>query len=382
MAGIYIHIPFCRKRCIYCDFYSNTQFSYKEEYLTALLKEIRLRKNYLDNQTVNTIYFGGGTPSTLPCHDFYKIFNELQSNFKIADNPEITIEANPDDMSESYTKGLKTLPVNRLSIGIQSFDDDELIFLNRRHTADEAICAVKRCKDAGFNNISIDLIYGLPNQTLTKWEKNIQTALNLNVQHISAYNLSYEEGTQLNGLKEKGKIQAVDDELNEAFFKILVTALSEAGYIHYEISNFAKQTAEYPLGILSKHNSSYWTGIPYLGLGAAAHSYNGNTRSWNVSSVVNYIKSITEKHELPCEIEHLDERMKYNEYIITHLRTVWGISLNEIETLFGTARKQELLRQCESFIRQNVLQFKGNNIKLTCSGIFISDAILRDLIRI
>jgi oxygen-independent coproporphyrinogen-3 oxidase len=380
MAGIYVHIPFCRKRCIYCDFYSNTDLSLKEKYVSALLQEIKLRNEYIENEPINTIYFGGGTPSLLPCHEYGRIFNELQSHFQIANNPEITLEANPDDLSEAYISELKTLPFNRLSIGIQSFDDEELIFLNRRHTATEAINAIKRCKYAGYNNISIDLIYGTPHQTLAKWEKNIETALELDIQHLSAYSLSYEEGTQIYDLKEKGKIQPLEDEVSEAFFKMLITKLTRAGYIHYEISNFAKQTPGHPDGILSKHNSSYWNGAHYLGLGASAHSYNGISRSWNISSITGYIQSITKKHELPSETELLDERMKYNEFIITRLRTRWGIALNELETQFGTAKKQQFLQQCEKHIHHNHLTIKENNIKLTASGIFISDLILRDLI--
>ncbi|MDR2385289.1 MAG: radical SAM family heme chaperone HemW [Tannerella sp.] len=380
MAGIYIHIPFCKKRCIYCDFYSATDLSLKDSYVSALLQEIKLKNKYIENKPVHTIYFGGGTPSLLPCRDFCKIFNELKSNFQIVDLPEITLEANPDDLSETYISELKMLPVNRLSIGVQSFDDDDLMFLNRRHTTEDAINAVKHCKNAGFDNISIDLIYGIPRQTVAKWKQNIDMALSLNVQHISAYALSFEEGTQIYNLKEKGQIQPVDDELNEMFFKILVAKLTRAGYIHYEISNFAGKTPDQPHGILSKHNSSYWNGAHFLGLGAAAHSCNGETRSWNISSVTGYIQSITEKHVLPSEIEFLDERMKYNEYIITRLRTMWGITLNELEILFGKPKKQQLLQQCEKYIRQNKLTIKDGNIRLTESGIFISDLILRDLI--
>lgn len=380
MAGIYIHIPFCKKRCIYCDFYSDTDLSLKDKYVSALLTEIKLRNKYIENKQADTVYFGGGTPSLLSCSDFGKIFNGLASNLQIADNPEITLEANPDDLSESYIGKLGTLPFNRISIGIQSFDDDDLQFLRRRHSAKDAIDAVKRCKDAGFNNISIDLIYGLPRQTAAKWEQNIATALSLDIRHISAYSLSYEKGTQIYDLREKGLIQPVEDELNELLYKILVAELTRAGYIHYEISNFARKTPDHPGGALSKHNSSYWNGAHYLGLGAAAHSCNGETRSWNVSSVTDYIQSITEKHELPCETEYLDTRMKYNEYIITRLRTMWGISPDELETLFGAPKKQQFLQQCEKYIRQNTLTVKDGNIKLTGSGIFISDLILRDLI--
>jgi oxygen-independent coproporphyrinogen-3 oxidase len=380
MAGIYIHIPFCKKRCIYCDFYSDTDLSLKDKYVSALLTEIKLRNKYIENKQADTVYFGGGTPSLLSCSDFGEIFNELASNFQITDNPEITLEANPDDLSEAYIGELGMLPFNRISIGVQSFDDDDLKFLERRHSAKDAIDAVKRCKNAGFDNISIDLIYGLPRQTAAKWEQNIATALNLDIRHVSAYSLSYEKGTQIYNLKEKREIQPVDDELNEMFFRILVAKLTRAGYIHYEISSFAEKTPDHPDGILSKHNSSYWNGAHYLGLGAAAHSYNGKTRSWNVPSVTAYIQSITEKHELPCETELLDERMKYNEYIITRLRTMRGISLSELETLFGATKKQQLLQQCEKYLRQNTLTIKDGSIQTTGSGIFISDLILRDLI--
>jgi oxygen-independent coproporphyrinogen-3 oxidase len=380
MAGVYIHIPFCKKRCIYCDFYSNTRLNRKDKYISALLQEMKMRNEYLEKKQVNTVYFGGGTPSLLSYPDFCRIFDGLEADFQIAGSPEITLEANPDDLTKEYINELKKLPFNRISIGIQSFDDDDLTFLNRRHTADEAINAVKRCKDAGFDNISIDLIYGLPRQTVAKWEHNIDSALRLDIRHISAYSLSYEEGTKIYDRKENGKIQPIDDELNEAFFRMLVFKLTGADFIHYEISNFAKRTPDAPAGIISKHNSSYWNGTHYLGLGAAAHSYDGETRSWNVSSVTGYIKSITENRELPCETEYLDERMKYNDFIILRLRTMWGISPNELETLFGTAKKQQFLRQCEKFIRQDKLTVNENNIQLTPSGLFISDSILRELI--
>ena len=381
MAGIYLHIPFCKKRCIYCDFYSDTDLSLKNNYVAALLRETKLQNQYFDNEVINTIYFGGGTPSLLSCSDFEKIFDTLNVNFKLAANPEITLESNPDDLTAKYVEAIKKLPFNRLSIGIQSFDNEDLRFLNRRHTARKAINAVRRCQDTGFSNISIDLIYGLPRQTIAKWEQNIESALNLDIQHISAYSLSYEEGTKIYDMKENGMIQPIEDERNEFFFKMLIAKLTTAGFIHYEISNFARQTIGYPDGILSKHNSSYWNGAHYLGLGASAHSYNGATRQWNVASLAKYMKAI-QNDEIPCETEFLDRRMKYNDFIITRLRTMWGVPLDELENLFGTVKKQQFLHQCEKFLRFQMLVQQSDTIQLTPQGIFISDSILRDLIEV
>jgi oxygen-independent coproporphyrinogen-3 oxidase len=282
-------------------------------------------------------------------------------------------------LTAGYVNTLKKLPFNRLSMGIQSFDDDDLQFLNRRHTAREAINAVKRSQYAGFNNISIDLIYGLPRQTVAKWEYNVDMALSLDIQHISAYNLSYEEGTKIFDLKERGAIQSIEDEQNEEFFNMLVAKLTVAGFIHYEISNFARRTSDYPDGILSKHNSSYWNSAHYLGLGVSAHSYNGNTRQWNVASLTKYIKAI-QNNEIPCETEFLNARMKYNDFIITRLRTVWGISLSELENLFGVAQKQQFLSRCEKFFHSQMLAYQFDTIRLTPQSLFISDSILRDLI--
>ena len=380
MAGLYIHIPFCAKRCIYCDFYSNTNMEYKEAYISALLHEMELRSDYLHGEKIKTIYFGGGTPSQLQARDLEKIFDGIYRIFPVSENPEITIEANPDDLSAGYIASLKTMSVNRISIGIQSFIDEELNLLNRRHTANEAIEAVCRCKDSGIENVSLDLIYGLPGQTMEKWLYNLEKAIELDISHISAYNLTYEEGTKIYDMMCKDEVQPVDDEVNELFFHSLVKRLTGAGFIHYEISNFAKSSASYPEGRISLHNSSYWNGTHYIGLGASAHSYDGKSRSWNVSSISEYIKSINEKSVTPCDTECLDERMRYNDFIITRLRTMWGVSVNELKEEFGEEFQRYFFEKITPFLYLNKLKKHDDNVKVSSGSIFMSDAIIRELI--
>ena len=296
MAGLYIHVPFCAKRCLYCDFFSNTEMKYKEPYINALIKEMELRKGYIGNEALETIYFGGGTPSQLDEKDFGKIFEAIYRLFDVAEQAEITLEANPDDMKREYVSLLRNYPFNRVSMGVQSFHPEDLRFLNRRHDREQAIKAVELCKEYGITNISIDLIYGLPNQTKQAWEENLRQAIRLDVPHLSAYHLIYEEGTALYKLMEAGKVTPVDEELSVSFFSTLIDRLAEAGYLHYEISNFARP------GFFSKHNSSYWTGKKYLGLGPSAHSYNGIDREWNPSSLPIYIEGI--------ENINLEEKLK------------------------------------------------------------------------
>ena len=252
MAGLYIHVPFCAKRCLYCDFYSNTDMSYKRRYVSSVIKEMHLRADYLKGEEIETIYFGGGTPSQLDASDFSEIFDSIYHIYNVSDNPEITLEANPDDVTDKYMSELRTLPFNRISMGVQSFDSEDLVFLNRRHTSEQAIRAVEICKNHDIYNISIDLIYGLPGQTPVKWEKNLQKAISLDLPHISAYHLIYEEGTALYKLWEAGKVSSVDEETSVELFSQLISRLKEAGYLHYEISNFARE------GFFSRHNSSYW----------------------------------------------------------------------------------------------------------------------------
>ena len=313
MAGLYIHIPFCAKRCTYCDFFSNTCLDYKEDYINALLREMEVRQAFWKNETFNTIYFGGGTPSQIPPDDLKKIFDGIYRCFSVSSQPEVTFEANPDDLSDSYIASLTALPVNRLSIGVQSFDDSELRLLNRRHTAQEAYDAVIRCKMAGLTNINIDLMFGLPEQTTAVWSCTIDKAIDLDVSHLSAYNLTYEEGTSIYKMLNNKEINPIDDDVCAQQYNMLADKLTDSGFIHYEISNFARRSALYPNGRISIHNASYWDGTYYLGLGPSAHSYNGTSRSWNNADLSEYIKNAI------YESEPLDDRTKYNDYIVTHI---------------------------------------------------------------
>ena len=375
MAGIYIHIPFCKSRCIYCDFFTSTNESEMDSYVEALCKEIVLRKEELANDFVKTIYFGGGTPSRLNESHFLKIFAAINANYKLSNEMEITIEANPDDLSHKYVDMLSELPFNRISIGIQSFDDGELKFLSRRHDTNEAIQAVKYCQEKGFNNISIDLMYGLPNQTLTIWKRNLQQAIDLNIQHISAYHLIYEEKTRLYSLLQAGKVTPVDDDCSLEMFETLINTLTNADFEHYEISAFAK------LGFISQHNSSYWTGLKYLGFGPSAHSFDGEHRWWNVSSLPKYIDGINNLNP-NIEREDIDLTTKYNEYIITGLRTVWGIDLDVLKTNFGDELYDYFSQNAQRYFNLNYLKSENNNVTLTHKGIFISDGIMSDLMKV
>jgi oxygen-independent coproporphyrinogen-3 oxidase len=327
---------------------------------------------------IRTIYFGGGTPSLLTATQFRRLFDAIDKNFD-ANSIETTIEANPDDLTSAYVDSLRLLPFNRISIGVQSFDDDDLNFLKRRHSAQDAINAVNRCRDAGFDNISIDLIYGLPGQTPKRWLRNLEQAIALDLPHLSAYNLSYEEGTALYKIKEQGGLQLIDDEANEILYNIQRDELTKAGYIHYEISNFAKPTPEHPQGLVSQHNTSYWNGTHYIGLGASAHSYNGLTRSWNIASLEDYIQSL-EKEQLPAEIEHLDERMRYNDHLITRLRTMQGVSISELRASFGDVRTSRFLAKTEALKYRKLLKMQGDNVKVSAENWFLSDMVMREMI--
>ena len=373
MAGIYIHIPFCAKRCLYCDFFSSTDMQFKTPYIQAIIREMELRKDYIDNEPIETIYFGGGTPSQLGKKDFEKIFDAINRIFDTSQCQEITLEANPDDMTPEYVASLQKLPFNRISMGVQSFQEKDLRFLNRRHNREQAIRAVALCKEHGISNINIDLIYGLPGQTLDEWSLNLEEAIQLDVPHISAYHLIYEERTALYKLLKEGGITPVDEELSVSLFSTLINRLTKAGYFHYEISNFARP------GYISQHNSSYWLGKKYIGIGAAAHSYNGSNRLWSVSSLPLYLKGIAT--ETPnVEIEELDENTQYNDFIITRLRTMWGIQLQKIKELFGEEKWNYLKQQAEPYLQQNLLNLQNETLKLSKKGIFISDGIMSDLL--
>ncbi len=367
-----MHIPFCKTRCIYCDFYTGTDESKIDSFVTALCTEARMRKDEI-TEPIKTVYFGGGTPTRLSKQHFEEIFDALFATIPIEKNAEITIEANPDDLSPEYIQILAELPFNRISIGIQSFNDDELIFLSRRHTAKQAINAVKSCQQKGFHNISIDLMYGLPNQTLKTWQQNLRQAMDLRIQHISAYHLIYEEKTKLHKLLQQHKIQPVSDELSTEMFSTLIDTLSENGFEHYEISNFAKNE------LYSKHNTSYWQNEKYLGLGPAAHSFDGENRSWNVASLTKYIESI-HQGKLLQESEHLSLSEKYNEFILTGLRTKWGVDLRELKTIFGEQYYDFCISNAQKFIdKKLLLQTQNYSLQLTREGIFISDGIMSKL---
>ena len=337
MAGLYIHIPFCKSKCSYCDFYSGVQGSLTDKLVDTLQHEIRLRVDYLKGEELQTIYFGGGTPSILTHKQLSDIFATIAEKWNIEKCTEITLEANPDDLSPEKLKELSELPVNRLSIGIQSFHDDELSMLRRRHSAQQAIEAVREAQRY-FQNISIDLMYGLPGQTISGWKETISQALALNIQHISAYHLTYEEGTLLERKRKEGHVIPVTEETSVAMYHLLRSMLHEGGIRQYEISNFAIP------GFYSRHNSSYWDGTPYLGIGPSAHSFDGVSRQWNVANTAKYISGI--EQEKPCfEKEILSVTDKYNEMILISLRTTKGISLEAMEKQFGTTAKNKLLKQ-------------------------------------
>lgn len=368
MSGIYIHIPFCKTRCIYCDFFTNTRLERKDAYITALCKEIASRKEYLQGEEIRTLYFGGGTPSQLSDKDFDIIFNTLQTHFDLSKCGEITLEANPDDLTYDYINMLRRFPFNRISMGVQSFNDSELKFLNRRHDAQRAIDAIHNCQKAGFDNISIDLMYGLPNQTEAIWQKNLDIATSLGIQHISSYHLIYEEGTNLYNRLQSGAVNPVNEELSLTMFQMLIDSLKKAGFIHYEISNFGLE------GYFSQHNSSYWTGDKYLGLGPGAHSYNGENRSYNIGDLSLYIKG-----ELFTEEETLDLQARYNDFILTSLRTMWGVSLAQLSQRFNERIYDYCLKMAKPHLDNGNLIITEGSLKLTSSGIFISDGIMADL---
>lgn len=374
MSGIYIHIPFCKQACHYCDFHFSTSMKKKDQLISALAKELELRKDEFKNTTIETIYFGGGTPSVLSTKELQLLIDTVYLNYTVANNPEITLEANPDDLNEDTLIALSKSPINRLSIGIQSFYEKDLKLMNRAHNAKEA----KRCLQLAtqyFDNISLDLIYGIPNSTNAEWLDNIQTALSFGVPHISSYALTVEPKTALASFIAKGVIDNVDDDLAHEQFHILIEQLNQAGFDHYELSNFGKK------GFYSKNNSAYWLGKPYLGIGPSAHSFNGEQRAWNVKNNAIYISKIN-LNQLPLEVETLTVNDKYNEYVMTGLRTIWGVSLDNIEKQFGKSFLEYLLQQANQYINKQMLYIEDNNLKTTKTGKFLSDGIASDLFKI
>ncbi len=371
MAGLYIHIPFCRSRCIYCGFYSTTMLELREEYVDALCKEMRMR----GHAVLDTIYLGGGTPSLLTKQMLNQLFDTIETVYDVRPGAEITMECNPDDVDAHFAEMLNFLPVNRVSMGIQSFDEERLKFLHRRHTAQQGRHAVDLLREAGINNISIDLMFGFPNETLEQWRYDIYQALLLKVEHISAYSLMVEENTPLYRMVESQMVKEADDDTYIIMYNQLVKLLKEAGYQHYEISNFALP------GYHSRHNSSYWNDIPYIGIGAAAHSYDVTSRSSNVADVQQYIHSI-KSGVLPSERENLSMTDRYNDMITTRLRTCHGICLENAASMFGEPMIEYLLKNAQPYLDSGWLVMEDGHLHLTHKGIMMSDTVMGDLIKI
>lgn len=372
MAGIYIHIPFCKQKCHYCNFFSVASEKNRTLFPEALTKEIRLQKSYLGNEIVETIYFGGGTPSVLTADEINHLFHKIQTNFSISDKAEVTFEANPDDLTKSYLKSLKGTPINRLSIGVQSFFEDDLKYLNRIHSANQAYNSVKKAQEAGFQNISIDLIYGIPTLSEANWNKNLEVFFELNLPHLSAYALTVEPKTALEVLIRKQKTKPVEEEQIVEHFQILLDQMKKHQYIHYEISNFCKEP------FYSMHNKNYWFRKNYLGLGSSAHSFNGDSRQWNVSNIGKYISLVTSGN-IPREIEELSINQKYNEYILTSLRTIWGCDSNYILKQFGISYLNDFKKGIEKYIIDNKVYVDNHRYYLTDSGKLFADGIAADL---
>lgn len=371
MAGIYIHIPFCKKACTYCDFHFTTSLKYANEMVDAICKEIRLKKNRISEQ-IGSIYFGGGTPSVLTSTSLEKIFNTLTECFSIAADAEITIETNPDDLDAKKISELRKLPINRFSIGIQSFFEEDLVWMNRAHNAKEAESCIKRSQDAGFENLSIDLIYGYPILTYEKWLTNIQKAVELKTPHISAYSLTVEAKTALANAIQKGKQSGLSDEQSVTQFLVLTEQLAKAGFEHYEISNYALP------GKYAVHNTNYWRGVPYLGIGPSAHGFDGHQRYINIANNTKYLGLLADS-KLAESIEELGKADRFNEYIMTSLRTMWGTDIAKIEQDFGSDYATEIKQQIKPFIANGKLLLEGEIIKLSTQGKLFADGIAAEL---
>lgn len=371
MSGIYIHIPFCKQACHYCDFHFSTAMGKKEAMVSALQKELVLRKNEFNDAVVETIYFGGGTPSVLTMDELQSIIDTVQSNYEVTDTSEITLEANPDDLSLVKIKALAESPVNRLSIGIQSFFEEDLKLMNRAHDAFEAEDCILHAKKY-FDNISIDLIYGIPDMSNARWKQNIEKALSFDIPHISSYALTVEPNTALANFIKKGIVKNVEDEIAQAHFHILSETMEAAGFESYEISNFGKP------GYFSRNNTAYWQQKKYLGIGPSAHSFDGVRRGWNINNNPKYLKAI-ENGELPMETEILSTTDKYNEYVMTGLRTIWGVSLDRIAFEYGKKYREYLLKQAEKYMEEHLLYLDGDILLTTKKGRFLADGIASDL---
>jgi oxygen-independent coproporphyrinogen III oxidase len=371
MAGIYIHIPFCKKLCYYCDFYHLISPGDNTLFIDSLIKEATLRHNYLENETVSTIYFGGGTPTVLLVKEIGKILDTIGKLFSLEEKCEITIELNPDDVNSDYLQGLKKLDFNRLSLGVQSWRDEDLKMLNRRHNGKDAVIALESIFNAGFENVTIDLIYGIPGMKTTDWFSNLDIAFSYGIKHLSAYHLTIDSGTVFGKMKEKGLFTEIDEDESINQFNKLIERSEEEGFIHYEISNFGKP------GYFSIHNTNYWKQVNYIGLGPSAHSFNGYSRQWNVRDLKDYIKSISEQRPF-FEREELDKKARFDEYIMTSLRTMWGIDLEYVEKTFEKEGYDYVVNLAGKYKNYGLMRQVNNNLVLTNQGKMISDNIISE----
>ncbi len=372
MAGLYLHIPFCKQACYYCDFHFSTQLKYREELTAAICKELELQKHYLDNDPLETIYLGGGTPSVLEEKELNQLFERIQQHYSVLTQAEITAEVNPDDLTTEKLRHLQQVGINRLSIGIQSFKDEVLKYFNRAHNAEQSITAYRNARDAGFNNISIDLIYGVPGYHLSDWARELEQALALQPEHISAYSLTIEEKTVFGKWQAQKKIQAPEEKLVADELELLMDTLTHAGYEHYEVSNFARP------GYYSRHNTSYWQQKKYLGVGPSAHSYNGHSRQFNVANNSRYTAALAQ-NVVPYEIENLSKADRVNEYLLTTLRTSWGCNFQQLHASLGFTFTEEQLRYIERLVDQQLAEKTATHLRLTSKGKMLADKIASDL---
>ncbi|HKK10444.1 MAG TPA: radical SAM family heme chaperone HemW [Bacteroidales bacterium] len=371
MAGIYIHIPFCKKKCHYCNFYSLASNRYFDEIIDAIALEIPQRKNLIGNNLIESIYFGGGTPSLMGARHLQKIMTAIYQNFTISENAEITLEANPDDLSIEKLKAFKENKINRLSIGIQTFNDHELKYLNRTHDAKKAIESIEMARESGFNNLTVDLIYGLPDSTSESWSRNLQLIRNLDIPHLSCYALTVEPNTAFEYFIRKGQLKPPEEELFLNQFEQLIDFTAANGYEHYEISNFCRN------GLYARHNTAYWFGAPYLGLGPSAHSFDGNSRFWNIAHLKKYMDGIAQNMPV-FEQESLTQKHRYNEFVMTRLRTFWGIGFADLQKDFGEELSGYFFDRLKKYKDSEVLEISATHVRLSRKGIFISDNIISD----
>jgi oxygen-independent coproporphyrinogen-3 oxidase len=376
MAGIYFHIPFCKTRCSYCDFFSSVSEADIPKLINAEIKELELKKDYLNNESIETIYFGGGTPSFISEKNIEKLLNKVYKNYKVCESPEITIEVNPDDITNKKASAFVAFGINRVSMGTQSFNNDILKFLNRRHDSKQAVKSIEILKQAGFKNISIDLIYGIPKLAIEEWEKTIYQSLQLNIQHVSAYHLSFEKGTEIHKQLKNKKIFALQDEESFNQYNLLCKKMRNSGFEHYEISNFSIPEFN------SRHNSSYWEGSNYAGIGPSAHSFDGNSRQWNISNIEKYIEGVISKNTYFLK-ENLNINEKYNEFLLTHLRTNKGVGIKEILDNFGENILAHFNTNIKSLTNSKLIRLTNNNKYIISEeNWFISDGIISQLCKI